>query len=90
MTVAELKERMSARELGDWVAYEAEMGPLSQTLRIDAAVYRAAAAFIPRDKQQEARRVLMPWPKEPEPEPASAEDAFKLLSQIFTTAKPKD
>jgi hypothetical protein len=63
-TLGELKQMTNA-ELQIWVAYVEENGPLNPTLRMEAAIARAAAPFMgPKVKAKD----LMPFPRIPEPE----------------------
>lgn len=73
MTVSELRQRMTAAELRDWLTYMEIVGPINPLLRLDAAVARALSPFVKGDK-----KALMPWPKEPEKE-ASIEDFMSIL-----------
>lgn len=74
MTVGELKNRMSAAEKQDWLAYIAINGPLQQTLRIEHAIARAAGPFLSKG----SFKSLAPWPKEHEKE-ATLDDLMGVL-----------
>lgn len=76
MTVADLKERMTADELSGWIAYANEMGPLNLAWRIELAVARAFGKL----HGGKHVRDLMPWPKEPEQE-ATLENVMRELSK---------
>lgn len=65
---------MTRDELGLWMAYVEENGPLNLPLRIESAVARAVAPFL----NNKSPRDLMVWPKPPEQE-ASIDDVFGLL-----------
>lgn len=62
-------------ELRGWELYAEEMGPLNPSLRMEAAVARAALPFL---KEGTTVRQLMLWPKEPEQE-ATLEDFMNIL-----------
>lgn len=74
MTLGELRTRMTSAELLIWHAYAERNGPLSPTLRTDAAVARAVAPFVKNAKMSD----FMPWPKEPESE-ATPEALLDML-----------
>lgn len=84
MTLAEMRARMSNAELHTWGAYVQEMGPLSVTLRNDAAIARAVLPFLKNAKMSD----FMPWPKEPEVE-ATPEAVFAMLKTAATANKRK-
>lgn len=77
MTLSELRARMTYAELQTWAAYVDRNGPLSPTLRTDAAVARAVVPFLKDAKVSD----LMPWPKEPEVE-ATPEALFHMLNGL--------
>jgi hypothetical protein len=81
MTIAELKSRMSNSELQTWVAYVEENGPLSQSLRLEAAVARAVAPFLKLKPSD-----LMVWPKPPEQE-ASINDVLGVLKTAASNSR---
>ena len=86
-TLGELKQMTNA-ELQIWVAYVEENGPLNPTLRMEAAIARAAAPFMgPKVKAKD----LMPFPRIPEPE-ATPEVMIAIvmiaMSTFILKAKP--
>lgn len=81
MTVAELKERMSAEELDKWIAYIEINGPLHNTIRLEHAIARAVAPFVKGNA-----KLLAPWPREPERE-ATIDDFMNILR---AAKKPED
>lgn len=81
-TLGELKQMTNA-ELQIWVAYVEENGPLNPTLRMEAAIARAAAPFMgPKVKAKD----LMPFPRIPEPE-ADPQVMLAMLKSAATTNK---
>lgn len=70
MTLAEMRQRMTDRELNIWQRYASRFGPLPLALRIEAAVARVAAPFFkgvtPAD--------FMPWPVEDAGDAATEDD----------------
>jgi hypothetical protein len=81
-TLGELKQMTNA-ELQIWVAYVEENGPLNPTLRMEAAIARAAAPFMgPKVKAKD----LMPFPRIPEPE-ADPQVMLAMLRSAATTNK---
>lgn len=58
MTLAEMRKRMSERELLTWQGYAERNGPLSLALRIEGAVARALTPWFKDAKVAD----FMPWP----------------------------
>ena len=72
--MGELRAQMSYSEFMGWLAYIDKNGPLSPTLRMDAAIARLAMTMTKGATMKD----FMPWPKEPEVE-ATPEAVFALI-----------
>ena len=83
MTVSDLKTRMPNDEVGLWVAYVVENGPLNLPLRIEAAIARAVSPFLKNTKPRD----LMVWPREREPELTPKEMAEQIAAQFRALAQ---
>lgn len=73
-TLGEIRSRVTQEELGVWVAYVEENGPLNTSLRVEAAVARAVAPFLRNAKPRD----LMPWPRQEKKGPTLQEMAARL------------
>jgi hypothetical protein len=56
MTVAEMLERVSSRELTEWAAYEQLAGPLDQGRRVDAGTGIVSATIANAMRSKKGRR----------------------------------
>lgn len=77
-TLGELRATVTQEELGVWVAYVEENGPLNESLRLESAVARAVAPFLKHVKPRD----LMVWPRKKEDGP----DWNVMVARIKTAA----
>lgn len=84
MTVGRLRQEMTQDELGLWVAYVDENGPLNPSLRVEAAIARIGSPFFKNSKPRD----FMPWPKEPERN-ASPDELAMMFKTLATKTKAR-
>lgn len=76
---------MSVAELSMWQAYVAENGPLNMALRFEHTIARAVLPFLKKGTEP---KLIAPFPREPEPEPADVPQAVHALFKRLAS-KPK-